>query len=56
MVMGKKELADVGKWKDKALNAKGGIILHQNPDVTGHKKMCCDKMMGTKCNCKQKTR
>ena len=53
MVMEKRELAEVGKWKDKALKSKGGHVFHLNPDVTGLKKMCCNNMMGQKCDCKK---
>ena len=51
-LLGKDETREVGKWKDKALSAKGGTVIHKNPDVSGIKKNCCDKMMGEKCNCK----
>jgi hypothetical protein len=43
---------DLAKWKDKALASKGGTVINKVPDVSGHKKMCCDKKMGEKCNCK----
>lgn len=51
MVMCDGELGEVGKWSDQAKKAKGGTVLHQTPDISGHKKMCCDKMMGQKCDC-----
>ena len=53
--MEKQEIGEVGIWKEKAMKAKGGTVLHRNPDVTDHKKMCCEKFMGMKCNCKTKT-
>lgn len=46
-----KVTTDLAKWKDKALAAKGGTVIHTNPDVSGHKKICCNKMMGEKCKC-----
>jgi len=50
--LGKEETREVGKWKDKALKAKGGTVNHTVPDISGIKKSCCDKQMGEKCNCK----
>ena len=51
-LLGKEETREVGKWKDKALSAKGGTVNHTVPDISGIKKSCCDKQMGEKCNCK----
>jgi len=42
---------DLAKWKDKALAAKGGTVIHKVPDVSRMKKLCCDKYMGEKCDC-----
>lgn len=51
MSLPKEEVAEVGKWKDNALKAKGGTVIHKNPDVSKIKKNCCNKFMGEKCEC-----
>lgn len=51
MVMSNGELGDVGLWSDKARNAKGGTVHHHTKNDSAMKKMCCDKMMGEKCDC-----
>ena len=51
MVMSDGELSEVGLWSDKAKAAKGGFVGHQVGNVAGMKKICCDKMMGEKCDC-----
>ena len=43
---------DLAKWSRKAQAAKGGTVVHKIPDISKHKKMCCDKYMGEKCDCK----
>jgi len=42
---------DLAKWSKKAQAAKGGTVVHKIPDISKHKKMCCDKYMGEKCEC-----
>ena len=42
---------DLARWSNKAQAAKGGTVIHRVPDLSKHKKMCCDKMMGEKCDC-----
>jgi len=42
---------DLAKWSRKAQSAKGGTVVHKIPDISKHKKMCCDKYMGEKCEC-----
>ena len=51
MVMSDGELSEVGAWSKKAQNSKGGFVTHEVHDMSGHKKMCCEKMMGEKCGC-----
>ena len=51
MLMCQGELNECGKWKENALKAKGGTVTHKVPDISRHKKICCDKFMGEKCDC-----
>ena len=42
---------DVVKWCNKSDGCKGGKVLHSIGDVSGIRKICCNKMMGEKCGC-----
>lgn len=49
-IMPKDELAEVGRWKDKALASKGGIVNHHfRNDGTIMK--ACGHPIGERCGC-----